>query len=113
MHPISFTDSALKHLLKELAKHQNGVGFRLSLKKTGCSGEAYVPSIIKEVKPDDLHFIVGDLPVYIDPACLQVVQGLTIDFIEDKTDLLKQKRLIYINPNEKNRCGCGESFTTK
>ncbi|HEX2549000.1 MAG TPA: iron-sulfur cluster assembly accessory protein [Gammaproteobacteria bacterium] len=113
MNPISLTDSAIKHLLEMLTKQKNGVGFRLSLKKTGCSGSQYVPEIIEKTLEEDLHFMAGDLPVYLDPACLSFIEGLTIDYVEDKTMGIKQKRLIYINPHEKNRCGCGESFTTE
>lgn len=113
MNPITFTDSAKKHLLTMLAKQKNGIGFRLSLKKTGCSGSQYVPEIIESVKESDLHFMAGDLPVFVDASCITMLDGLLIDYVEDKTMGLKQKRLVYINPHEKNRCGCGESFTTE
>ncbi len=112
MNPITLTDAAVEHLMQMLKK-DNGKGFRLSIKKTGCSGFAYVPSIVDQVKNDDLHFLARALPVYIDPACLSFVSGLVIDYVEDKSLGLKQKRLVFINPNEKNRCGCGESFTVE
>jgi iron-sulfur cluster assembly protein len=51
------------------------------------------------------------LNVYIDPDCVNFITGVIIDYVADNMTGLKQKRLVFINPNEKNRCGCGESFT--
>lgn len=113
MQPIiTLTDTAAQHIKKMLKKTHNSVGFRLSIKKTGCSGYAYVPTIVEHVMPNDLHFTVQEgLPIYIDPACENFIKGVVIDYVADNTLGLKQKRLVFINPNEKNRCGCGESFT--
>jgi iron-sulfur cluster assembly accessory protein len=109
---ITLTDAAIQHIKNMLAKTNNSVGFRLSIKKTGCSGYAYVPTIIKNVTPNDLHFTTQEgLPIYIDPGCENFIKGVVIDYVADNNIGLKQKRLVFINPNEKNRCGCGESFT--
>lgn len=109
---ITLTDSAVSHIKQMLAKHVGGVGFRLSIKKTGCSGYAYVPTIIENIKNDDIYFLAQDeLPVYIDPACQTFLQGLVIDYVVEVGTGLNQKRLVFVNPNEKDRCGCGESFT--
>lgn len=109
---ISLTDSAVSHIKKMMDKTQNAKGFRLSLKKTGCSGFAYVPDIIEKVNTDDFHFIAQQaLDVYVARDHENFLSGLIIDYCDDNTGL-KQKRLVFINPNEKNRCGCGESFTT-
>ena len=108
---ITLTDAAVQHLKSMLEKHTNGIGFRLSIKKTGCSGYAYVPRIIEKIIGTDTHFLAQDLPVYIDPASEEFVKDLVIDYVEEASIGLKQKRLVFINPNEKNRCGCGESFT--
>ena len=51
------------------------------------------------------------LAIYIDPQCESLVKNLVIDYVLESGQGLKQKRLVFINPNEKNRCGCGESFT--
>ena len=112
MSIITLTDAAVLHIKTMLAKQSDSVGFRLSIKKTGCSGYAYVPDIITEVKTKDLHFVAQEgLHVYVDPQSEDVVKGVVIDYVSDTTIGLKQKRLVFINPNEKNRCGCGESFT--
>jgi iron-sulfur cluster assembly protein len=109
---IKFTDAAVTHIKQMLMKQMNGVGFRLSIKKTGCSGYAYVPEIIEKVKEGDMHFVAQDqLSIYIDPASEGFLKDVLVDYVVDSKEGLKQKRLIYINPNEKNRCGCGESFT--
>lgn len=113
MQPITITDAAIEHLKKMLAKEKAGRGFRLSIKKTGCSGYAYVPEIIQTLVATDLHFVVNGLPVYIDTNCLTFIKDLTIDYLEDSALGLKTKRLVFINPQEKNRCGCGESFTVE
>ncbi|EKD73801.1 MAG: hypothetical protein ACD_45C00183G0017 [uncultured bacterium] len=112
MNIITLTDAAVLHIKTMLAKQSGSIGFRLSIKKTGCSGYAYVPDVITEVKMKDLHFVAQDgLHVYVDPESENVVKGVVIDYVADTTIGLKQKRLVFINPNEKNRCGCGESFT--
>ncbi len=109
---ITFTDAAVSHIKNMLEKTNNSVGFRLSIKKTGCSGYAYVPAIIEQIVSTDLYFTAQQgLPIYIDPACESFIKGVVVDYVADNNIGLKQKRLVFINPNEKNRCGCGESFT--
>lgn len=109
--PIQITTAAIAHIKTMLSKQQNAIGFRLSIKKTGCSGYAYLPDIIEAINPTDIHFVTEDLLVYIDKNSLSLLEGVTIDYIEEKSDHgLKQKRLVFINPHEKGRCGCGESF---
>jgi iron-sulfur cluster assembly accessory protein len=109
---VTLTDAAAAHIKSMLVKQKTAVGFRLSIKKTGCSGYAYVPDLIEEINANDVHFIAQDgLNVYIDPDCVNFITGVIIDYVADNMTGLKQKRLVFINPNEKNRCGCGESFT--
>jgi iron-sulfur cluster assembly accessory protein len=110
---IRFTDAAAEHIKNMLEKKSNSIGFRLSIKKTGCSGYAYVPKIIDTIIETDIHFNTPEnLSVYIDPDGEKFIKGLVIDYVDDELGLgVKQKRLVFINPNEKNRCGCGESFT--
>ncbi len=112
MTVITLTDAAVSHIKSMLIKQEGGVGFRLSIKKTGCSGYAYVPEIINKTNEKDIHFTQDELEVYVDPSSESFVKGVVIDYVSDTDTLgLKQKRLVFINPNEKNRCGCGESFT--
>ena len=110
---ITLTDAAVDHIKNKLVNNK-GVGFRLSIKKTGCSGYAYVPEIVNHVVPADLHFVAQEeLSIYIDPACENFIKGIVVDYVAENKMGLKQKRLVFINPNEKNRCGCGESFTVE
>ena len=114
---ISLTDAAVEHILQMAKQTENAKGFRLSLKKTGCSGYAYVPKIIEEINDNDFHFTAQhDLQVYVDREHENFLKGIIVDYVADTISGnigLKQKRLVFINPNEKNRCGCGESFTTE
>ncbi|HSW93696.1 MAG TPA: iron-sulfur cluster assembly accessory protein [Gammaproteobacteria bacterium] len=112
MTMITLTDAAVMHIQSMLEKQKSGIGFRLSIKKTGCSGYAYVPAIIEKINERDIHFTQDNLDIYVDPASESFIRGVVIDFVSDTDSLgLKQKRLVFMNPNEKNRCGCGESFT--
>lgn len=108
---LNFTEAALNYIKSKIIQEQ-AKGFRLSIRKTGCSGYSYAPSIIREELAGDIHFKTdNEINVYLDGAYLDQLQGLTVDFIEEKKEgSLKQKRLVFMNPNEKSRCGCGESF---
>jgi iron-sulfur cluster assembly accessory protein len=110
--PITLTDAAVSHIKKMLEQNTQSIGFRLSIKKTGCSGFAYVPAIVEQPVAGDIDFIVQqDLRVFLDPECLQYVKDLIVDYIVESGHGLKQNRLVFVNPKEKGRCGCGESFT--
>ena len=106
---IAITEAALHYIQKKILA-ENGVAFRLSIKKTGCSGYAYLPKIVNEIDTRDEIIEINGLKVYVDAAWLSVLNGVQIDYIEEDKSGLKQKKLVFINPNELNRCGCGESF---
>ena len=108
---ITITEAAIQHIKDQLAQHKTAIGFHLSIKKTGCSGYAYVPKLIEAAQSDDVMMSYPELTVYIDQKAISFLTGMVIDYISDKNNLLNQKRLVFINPHEKNRCGCGESFT--
>src|SRR5688572_24129335 len=107
---IFFTEAACLYIKKMLEKNQ-GIGLRLSVKKTGCSGYSYYPTIIEEINPLDLVIEpVPQVKVFIDQVWLSHLQGVQVDYVEEEKSGLKQKRLVFNNPNETSRCGCGESF---
>lgn len=108
---ITFTEAAVQYIKDKISQQPKNIGFRLSLKKTGCSGLTYQPMVIDEINPNDhvLHMDNG-LQVFLDSKWIDYLKDLKIDYIEESKTGLKQKRLIYINPNEQGRCGCGESF---
>jgi iron-sulfur cluster assembly protein len=107
---ITFTAAAHSYIKKMLEK-KGGLGFRLSVKKTGCSGYSYFPTIVEKINVEDLTLnLADDLTIFIDPVWLSLLQGLQVDYIEEEKSGLKQKRLVFTNSNEASRCGCGESF---
>lgn len=107
---LIITEAALAHLTAAIAAAQ-GCGLRLSIKKTGCSGYAYLPEIVTTAPANHVVYAATpEVAIYLDPAWRSMWQELTLDYVIDNKSGLKQKRLIFINPREVNRCGCGESF---
>src|SRR3989338_1070294 len=108
---ITLTEAAAAYIKTLLKKKGDNAVFRLSLKKTGCSGFSYAPDIVTSIKAQDKCVKTDKgFNVYLDTQYVDYLQGLTIDYREEANMGLKQKRLIFINPNEDGRCGCGESF---
>lgn len=107
---IQLSPSACEYIAKMVAK-DHGLGFRLSIKKTGCSGFTYAPQVVHEINPqDEIIQTENGVQIYIDRSWLHLLQNLQIDYLEDAKSGLKQKRLAFTNPSEASRCGCGESF---
>lgn len=107
---ITITEAACGYIQKMLEKNQ-GASFRLSIKKTGCSGFSYLPSIVETLNPTDTIIeATSGLKIAVDTTWLHLLQGIQVDYIEEEKSGLKQKRLVFTNPNESSRCGCGESF---
>ena len=106
---INFTPSACNYI-KTLLEKQNGIGFRLSVKKTGCSGYSYVPEIIQAANPADISFEVEEIKIFIDKTWLHLLQDVEVNYVEEEKSGLKQKRLMITSTKESGRCGCGESF---
>ncbi|OGT41645.1 MAG: hypothetical protein A3F42_08550 [Gammaproteobacteria bacterium RIFCSPHIGHO2_12_FULL_37_34] len=106
---ITFTSAASEYIQKMINK-EKGVGFRLTITKTGCSGYSYLPAIVTEEKTNDIVIQQANLKIFIDPLWAHVFDGVIIDYVEEEKAGLKQKKLIFNNPKESSRCGCGESF---
>ena len=105
---ITLTDAATVHIINVIKKRGHGVGFRISVKQTGCSGYMYVPSIIDEPNPDDIVIETGKgVTVYLDPKCEKIIKGTTLDFVQKD---LGMEQLQFNNPNVDGLCGCGERF---
>lgn len=105
---IKLTDAAAAHIKKMIEQQSAAVGFRLSVKKSGCTGFAYVPEVIERVIEKDYVCSVGDINIYVDSACVDIFKGITLDFMNEG---LGQTKLVFQNPNVKSECGCGESFS--
>jgi iron-sulfur cluster assembly protein len=107
---ISITAAACEYIKQKVDK-DHGAGFRLSIKKTGCSGYSYLPEIVGEKNPEDLTFeTINGVTVFVDSKWVDLLKGVKVDYQEEVKAGLKQRRLIFTNPNESSRCGCGESF---
>ena len=107
---ITFTEAATGYIKKMLEKEQ-GIGFRLTIKKTGCSGYSYAPSIVHELNPADVRFDIAEgITILVDPVWRHLLENIKVDYIEEEKTGLKQKKLLFSNPHESSRCGCGESF---
>lgn len=103
---ISLTESAALRVRRYLEK-EGGVALRLGVRKTGCSGWAYVVTLAGEISPDDHVFNDNGVQVVIDPESLPFLAGSRIDYTSDGLNRTFQ----FDNPNATEECGCGESFT--
>jgi len=103
---ITLTPAAAKHVNRNLSKRGKGVGVRLGVKTTGCSGLAYKLEYADEVATDDVVFEDQGIKVLIDPKSLPYLDGTQLDFVREGLN----EGFKFLNPREKDRCGCGESF---
>lgn len=104
---IQLTESAARHVQKML-QNQSGVGLRLGTKKSGCTGFAYVVEYADKVNEDDQVFESNGVTLVVNQDSIPLLDGMTVDFV--KQNVLNQG-FEFINPNIKDMCGCGESFS--
>jgi iron-sulfur cluster assembly protein len=104
---ISLTESAAHRVKTFLAARGHGVGLRLGVRKTGCSGFAYVVNYADEVHDGDLVFEDHGVKVCVDPESLPLIDGTIVDFVKQGLN----EAFRFRNPNVKGECGCGESFS--
>ncbi len=103
---ITLTPAAAQHVSRYLSRRGQGLGVRLGVTTTGCSGLAYKLEYVDEQQPEDLVFEDHGVKVLIDPKSLAYIDGTELDFVrEGLNECFK-----FNNPNERDRCGCGESF---
>ena len=104
--PVTLTDRAAQHVQRYIEKRGKGIGLRLGVKTTGCSGLAYKLEFADERKPEDTEFETNGVRVLVDPKSLAYLDGTELDFVREGLN----EGFKFNNPNEKDRCGCGESF---
>ena len=104
---ITLTTAAGDHIERFLQKRGKGLGVRLGVKTTGCSGLAYVIEYADEVSVDDTVFEERGIKVIVDAKSLVYLDGTKLDFVKEGLN----EGFKFTNPNEKSRCGCGESFS--
>ena len=104
---ISLTPAAADRVRNFLAARGQGLGLRLGVRKTGCSGFAYVVDYADATRPDDLVFEDHGVRVFVDPQSLATIDGTEVDFVKQGLN----ESFKFRNPQTKAECGCGESFT--
>ncbi|PIQ42677.1 MAG: iron-sulfur cluster assembly protein IscA [Gammaproteobacteria bacterium CG11_big_fil_rev_8_21_14_0_20_46_22] len=104
---LAITEKAAQRIIDCMKARGKGLGIRVKIRTTGCTGLAYVIEYADERNEHDHEFTEHGAHVFIDPKAMPIVQGATLDYIRRGLN----EGFEFINPNEKNRCGCGESFT--
>jgi len=104
---ISLTHAAAERVKTFLASRGKGLGLRLGVRKTGCSGFAYVVNYADDTAASDLVFEDRGVKVFVDPESLPLIRGTTVDFVKQGLN----EAFRFHNPNIKGECGCGESFS--
>ena len=104
--PVTVTEAAARHVNRYLTKRGKGVGVRLGVKTTGCSGLAYTLEYVDELAPEDIVFEGHGVKVLVDPKSLAYIDGTQLDFTREGLN----EGFKFNNPNERDKCGCGESF---
>lgn len=103
---INVTQTAANKIKQNLIRRGSGLGIRLGIRTTGCSGLAYVLEYVDQLNPEDTAFEQDGFVVVVDPKSLTLMDGLEVDYVRQGLN----EGFEFRNPNEKDRCGCGESF---
>ncbi len=104
---ISLTETAATQIKKQLEKRGAGVGLKLGVKKSGCSGYAYVLDYADKLNEDDAVFEDFGVKVIVSVSDLEIIDGIELDYRREGINEAFQ----FNNPNVKGTCGCGESFS--
>lgn len=104
---ITLTERAADHITKFLTKRGKGIGLRLGVRTTGCSGMAYKLEFVDSSNDEDTVFESHGVKLFVDPKSIPYLEGIELDFAREGLN----EGFKFNNPNEKARCGCGESFT--
>ena len=103
---VSLSEAAARHVNRYLTKRGKGYGVRLGVKTTGCSGLAYTLEYVDEPAAEDVVFEEHGVKVLVDPKSMAYIDGTQLDFVREGLN----EGFRFNNPNERDRCGCGESF---
>ncbi|MFT0549035.1 iron-sulfur cluster assembly protein IscA [Allopusillimonas ginsengisoli] len=104
---ITLTERAADHINRYIEKRGQGIGLRLGVRLTGCSGMAYKLDYVDDVEAEDIVFEQHGVKVFVSPKSLPFLEGTQLDYGRDGLN----EGFRFSNPNEKASCGCGESFT--
>jgi iron-sulfur cluster assembly protein len=103
---ISLTENAAQHVRNFMTKRGKGIGLRVGVRTSGCSGMAYKLEFADEATDDDIRFESCGVTVLVDPKSLPYVDGMELDYTREGLN----EGFKFNNPNVKTQCGCGESF---
>ena len=103
---LTLSDKAAERIKEIIIKDQKSVGVRIGVKSGGCAGMEYIMEYAKEQKPNDEIIEDKGVKVFIDPAAIMYLLGTQMDYKIEKFS----SSFVFNNPNETERCGCGESF---
>lgn len=103
---ITLTEVAAKKVQTTLSRRGKGLGLRVGVKTTGCSGLAYVLEYVDAPNAEDMSFVSHGITLFTDPKSLAYLGGLEMDWIREGLN----EGFKFNNPNVKDECGCGESF---
>lgn len=104
---VTLTTTAATRVQKFLDSRGKGIGLRLGVKTSGCSGMAYTLEFVDEAQPDDQIFESNGVKVLVDPTSLVYLDGTELDYTKEGLN----EGFKFSNPNAKANCGCGESFS--
>ncbi len=104
---VTMTEAAAERDRKFLQSRGKGIGLRLGVKTSGCSGMAYVLEFVDETQGDDEVFNIAGVNIIVDSKSLIYLDGTELDFVKEGLN----EGFKFNNPNKKGECGCGESFT--
>ena len=104
---ITLTPAAADRVRHFLSERGHGVGLRLGVRKTGCSGFAYVVNYADAIEPEDRVFDSEGVQVLVDARSLELIDGTEVDFVRQGLN----EAFRFRNPNVRGECGCGESFS--
>lgn len=104
---ITLTEPAAKHVLNYLKNRGKGLGLRLGIKTSGCSGMAYVLEFVDILNEDDEMFTDHGVNIIVDKKSLIYLDGTELDFVKEGLN----EGFEFNNPNTNGECGCGESFS--
>lgn len=103
---VQLTERAARHVKAVLAQRGGGVGLRLGVKRSGCSGYAYKVDFAEDIAPDDRVYETHGVKLVVDPTSLVFIDGMEVDYVRQGLN----EAFEFRNPNIKDQCGCGESF---
>ncbi len=104
---VTLTEKAAQHVANYLAKRGKGIGLRVGVRTSGCSGMAYKLEFADETGEDDTVFESHGIKVVVDAKSLPYLDGMELDYAREGLN----EGFKFNNPNVKDQCGCGESFT--